>query len=65
MEETPPVVKRENETHDQHAELLRLITELDRIEEALQDTESLDACERKIKELRRKINEYLLWRLVK
>jgi hypothetical protein len=58
------VVKRDDDTQDRHAELLRLIMELDRIEESLRDTHSLDECERKIDELRRKINDYLLLRLI-
>ena len=57
-------MKREDETHDRRAELLRLNTELDRLEEALRDTQNLEACEQKIRELRRKINNYMLWRLI-
>jgi hypothetical protein len=58
------LVKREDETHDRRAELLRLNMELDRLEEALRDTQNLEACERKIRELRRRINNYLLWRVI-
>ena len=59
----PPVVNRED-APDGRAELLRLHSELDRLEEALRDTQSLDACERRIHELRTRINKYLLRRAI-
>jgi hypothetical protein len=55
------VVDRED-APERRAELLHLLAELDRLEEALRDTQSLDACERRIEELRKRINHYLLWR---
>jgi hypothetical protein len=55
------VVNRED-TPDRRAELVRLHVELDRLEASLRDTQSLDACDRRIQELRKRINQCLLWR---
>ena len=55
------MVNRED-TPDRRAELVRLHVELDRLEASLHDTHGLDACDRRIQELRKRINQCLLWR---